>query len=367
MQGTDREPWLEVHLGLKALSARRAQMEAREVALLRLAEEMTLWQQFGHASLVQYMEHELGYRAHTALELIRTAKALASLPRMTAALEAGAVFPTAIRELTRIATPDTEEEWLAAVAGKTVHEVQRMVAGRAPGDRPGDPKDVENEVVTLTFRVSPSVHAFAVRARMELEALVGTGRLDDDELVETIYRRALEALPASEGRPGFQMAISTCKRCKRTYQDVAGEEVEVDAATLSRAECDHEHLGDLEADEPARVTSSVTKRKRRQIYARDGYCCAVPGCQMTRYLDVHHVTFQSRGGGHEMSNTILLCTGHHAAVHKDKLRIRGEAPGDLIFEWIGRDEVTQLVASNRDVPWDTDPPEKAEREDADGS
>ncbi|HEU0031310.1 MAG TPA: hypothetical protein VFQ53_11800 [Kofleriaceae bacterium] len=337
--GPAHTDWLPVHLGLKALSVQRAQLEAREVALLRLAQDMTIWQHFGYASLVQYMEHELGYRAHTALELVRTANALASLPHMTAALEAGAVFPCAVRELTRIVTPDTEEEWLEAVAGKTVHEVQRMVAGHEKGARPGDPKDPESELLTLTFRVSPTVHALAFRARMELEAMLGGGKLEDDELIETIYRRALETLPDSEGRPAFQMAISTCKRCQRSYQDVAGEQVEVDEATLSRAQCDHEHLGDLEADEPARATSSVTKRKRRQIYARDGHCCAVPGCRMTRYLDIHHVTYQSHGGGHEMSNTILLCTGHHAAVHKNTLRIRGKAPDELSFEWAGRDAV----------------------------
>ncbi|HEU0034734.1 MAG TPA: HNH endonuclease signature motif containing protein [Kofleriaceae bacterium] len=362
MQATSRagdidhssERWLAVHLGLKKLSAQRAQMEAREVALLRLAEDMTIWQHFGHVSLVQYMEQELGYRAHTAMELVRTAKALATLPHMTAALEAGEVFPCAIRELTRIATPETEEEWLEAIAGKTVHEVQRMVAGHDKGARPGDPKDPDNELITLTFRVSPTVHAFAYRARMELEAMLGSGKLDDDELIETIYRRALEEVSTTEGQPAFQMAISTCKRCQQSYQSVAGEEIEVDAATLARAECDHEHLGDLEADAPPRVTASVTKRKRRQIYARDGHCCAVPGCRMTRYLDIHHVTFQSDGGGHELSNTILLCTGHHAAVHKGRLRITGKAPDEVIFEFVGRDEVAALVPrdSTRAVPWD---------------
>ncbi|HEU0035723.1 MAG TPA: HNH endonuclease signature motif containing protein [Kofleriaceae bacterium] len=348
---------MAVHLGLKKLSAQRAQLEAREVELLRLAEEMTLWQHLGYASFVQYMEHELGYRAHTALEMIRTAKALATLPHMTAALEAGAVFPCAIRELTRIATPETEEEWLAAVAGKTVHEVQRMVAGREKGARPGDPKDPETELLTLTFRVSPTVHALAFRARVELEAMLGSGKLEDSELIETLFRRALETLPESDGQPAFQVALSTCKQCKRSYQDVAGEEVEVDAATLSRAQCDHDDLGDLEADAPARVTSSVTKRKRRQVYARDGYCCVVPGCRMTRYLEIHHVRFRSSGGGHELSNTVLLCTGHHAALHKGALRITGEAPDNLVFEWLGRDAVAAIMTAHQhvpdgSVPWD---------------
>lgn len=79
---------------------------------------------------------------------------------------------------------------------------------------------------------------------------------------------------------------------------------------------------------------------------------------MTRYLDVHHVKYQSLGGGHDMTNTILLCTGHHAAVHKDKLRIMGKAPDDIIFEFVGREQVAELAAfehrqrSNREVPWD---------------
>ena len=41
-----------------------------------------------------------------------------------------------MRELTRVATPETELQWLAAARGRKVRKIERLVSGVPRGARP---------------------------------------------------------------------------------------------------------------------------------------------------------------------------------------------------------------------------------------
>jgi hypothetical protein len=43
---------------------------------------------------------------------------------------------------TRVAIPETEEEWLETGRGKTVHQLEALVTGKGPGDKPSSPSRV---------------------------------------------------------------------------------------------------------------------------------------------------------------------------------------------------------------------------------
>lgn len=69
------------------------------------------------------------------------------------------------------------------------------------------------------------------------------------------------------------------------------------------------------------------------VIDRDGYRCAVPGCSARRNLQDHHVVFRSAGGSNAPDNRVTLCAfHHHRCLHAGRLRVRGRAPGDLVFE-----------------------------------
>lgn len=74
-------------------------------------------------------------------------------------------------------------------------------------------------------------------------------------------------------------------------------------------------------------------RRPDPVIERDGYRCAVPGCTSRRNLHDHHIEFRSAGGSDAPENRITLCAFHHQrGVHAGRLRIRGRAPGALVFE-----------------------------------
>jgi hypothetical protein len=342
------ETWRVLHQRLCGISKRRAALDAEEARCLREAIAVQLWRRLGYVHLNEYLEHELGYAPQAGLERVRVAQALARLPRIEASLGDGVLSFSAVRELTRVATADSEQAWLDAAYGKNLRQIEAMVSGKKPGDRPEDPARPELVNRILRLELSPSAYA-AFRQIQAVLADEHGGRLDDSALIETLCRRALEGGAGSE-RPAHQIAFTVCASCRRGWQNGAGREIEVSSEVLDRARCDAELVGSLEASEPARVTSTITPRLRRQVLARDHHGCTAPGCRAARNLDVHHIQFRSDGGGNELSNLLTLCSGHHALLHAGQLIVRGEAPHALEFSWRGVPERATAVARGDSTP-----------------
>src|SRR5205823_6372836 len=124
---SDRD-WREVDRELRGIAKRRAALDVEEARWVREAPRIRIWREVGCGSLAEYMERRLGYAPHTAMERLRVALAIEQLPEIQAALESGELTSTAVRELTRVATPETERAWLEAGAGKTVHEIEQLVS-----------------------------------------------------------------------------------------------------------------------------------------------------------------------------------------------------------------------------------------------
>jgi hypothetical protein len=75
-------------------------------------------------------------------EELRVAEALAGLPTLERALASGEISWSAVRELTRVAVRETEHEWLEFVQGKTLRQLEQVLAGTRSGDTPASPPDL---------------------------------------------------------------------------------------------------------------------------------------------------------------------------------------------------------------------------------
>ncbi len=131
-----------LHRTLKRIAKARASLDLQEAEALREAQQLQLWRQFGHTSLADYMVQVLGYSSHrVAEERLRVANALPALPALTRALQNGTVNFSQVKELVRVATPETEKVWLEKAHDLNVREVEQAVAGHVKGDLPEDPID----------------------------------------------------------------------------------------------------------------------------------------------------------------------------------------------------------------------------------
>jgi hypothetical protein len=173
-----------VHAELVSIAIQRDRLQTRQARLLVLAEELEVWRHFSCAHIYEYLERFCDLHPRTARDYIRVARVLAALPLTRAKLEAEQIRYSTVRELTRIAMPETEAEWLAHVQGMTAREVEDEIAGRERGDRPHDPKDPDH-LVKLTLEVRESTYAIFVDARMGYVDDQGE-RLSDDDVVLVI-------------------------------------------------------------------------------------------------------------------------------------------------------------------------------------
>ena len=340
------QAWQQLHEQLRGIARRRAALDAEEARCLREAHETKLWRRLGYAHMNEYLERELGYAPQVGVERLRIALALGTLPQIEASLNDGCLSYSAVRELTRVATAETEQDWLNKALGKNLREIEVMVSGRKRGDRPEDPKNPDLVKRMLRLELTPAAFALFRQAQSAMADEHG-GYLDDSALIEVLCRRALEGAGSAD-RPPYQIAITQCEWCGRGWQNGAGRQVDVAHEVVERARCDAELIGSVDADEPERLRTTVTPRVRRQVLARDHYRCTVPGCRSARNLDLHHIEYRSEGGCNEMPNLTTVCSAHHKGLHEGLLTIQGKAPHSLEFVW--RNAPTNPVGRAVDPP-----------------
>ncbi|MBL8622018.1 MAG: HNH endonuclease [Myxococcales bacterium] len=327
------DDWREVDRTLRGLARRRAALDVEEAEWLRRARAVGVHRELGYGSFVEYVERVLGYAPGVARERLRVADALVALPKLRAAMTAGDVAYSAARELTRVATVDTEAAWLAAAADHTVREIEDMVSGRRRGDGPDDPPDPAARLHELRLLLPAAVLGKFTAARRALEAACGHP-LTDGDVVATLCDQQLAGSHVGDGataKPMHQIAITQCSDCRKAWHDVGGHTIELSAAELAQASCDAELLGRVDGDKPARVTKTIPPRTRRAVLRRDRGRCVVPGCRNARYVDVHHLVPRAAGGDHTPTTLAALCSAHHTAAHDGRLRIDGSAPAKLRF------------------------------------
>jgi len=149
-------PAEEVHR--RAVLARKHLAHAQRALSFYLVdmEKRMLYRHFGCSSVFQYGELYLELAPHTIAEYLRSGKEMAKLPLLAAACEQGEISPSKIREISRVAVPETEEAWLSLARNSTYRQIEKLVpltprgglppaaamnppalAGRSHGSAPG--------------------------------------------------------------------------------------------------------------------------------------------------------------------------------------------------------------------------------------
>ncbi|MEW5980130.1 MAG: DUF222 domain-containing protein [Acidobacteriota bacterium] len=109
----------------------------------------------------------------------------------------------------------------------------------------------------------------------------------------------------------------------------------VSAETCRRIACDASvvtmtHGPNGEILDVGRKSRKIPRPLWRALTARDRMC-RFPGCSRTGQLVAHHIQHWANQGETSLTNCILLCRGHHWAVHEGGFRMEGRAPGGLAF------------------------------------
>jgi hypothetical protein len=278
---TGQLDWERAHVELLELARNQAALDTQIGRWLLYASRAATHAWLGYASIGEYAGRLFGFTRRQTQERLRVAEALEQLPTLASALELGQLCWSAVRELTRVATPETEAEWVAAAHGRSAHQVEAMVAGHARGDQPRDPANSANLRRVLRFELSAEAYA-TVQEALTLTRRRTGGRLDDEQALLMMSRQVLGG-PSDDGRSSYQIAISVCPSCERGFQHARGELVELGAAAMEKARCDAQDIGSVRdygthvgrERRVGRDASSITAGMRSEARGLAGHAAGV--------------------------------------------------------------------------------------------
>jgi hypothetical protein len=151
-----------------------AHIHAAEHRLLELVAEFDRrrgWELGGHRSCAHWLAFRTGIDLGAARERVRAARALVDLPETGAAMRRGELSFSAVRALTRVATPETEADLLELARGCTAARVERLVRSWKRGSRMDEVEWERERHARRAFSVFPDADGmYVVRGRLTPEA-----------------------------------------------------------------------------------------------------------------------------------------------------------------------------------------------------
>jgi len=332
-------------------TAIREMDDAKHRAVLWFAEIMNrrLYRMLGYSNMPQYAAAELKFSNTRAGDFMRLARKLDQLPAVKKSLADGNLGYTKLVEIIKIATPVTEEHWVAEASKTGRRELaQKVKRVKAKARR----RQTENGQASL-LKESPSEKKLAaeapVRVALEMppeqfvrfEALMekvrkigavpaGASRVETllaglDELARGTSNDVTRENKKDSNKPTrrrvfsspFQIHVHRCPECSKMSVQTSRGELELCEADARRAECD------ARIKQPGKPnTATIAPGRRSEVLRRDRYRCRAPGCGNSRFLEVHHIKPRSRGGKNTLDNLVTLCSGCHRLHHEGRLNLK---------------------------------------------
>jgi hypothetical protein len=347
------------------LSAHLQAATARLLDLIREFDARAGWNH-GFRSCAHWLSWRVGYAPGAAREHVRVARALGTLPLLSQALARGELSYAKVRELTRVATPETEARLLAVGRAGTAEHVERIVRGWRRMDRKAEAQEAarhhtaralhvyqdEDGAVRIRGRLAPEVGAVLLKALEAARESLHQRRRDEapDAELPTMEQQQADALALlaetalhqgiDPGAPGerYQVVVHV-DAAGLVDADQAGQSVleggmRVPAGTSQRLACDAtrvvmRHDGGGRVIEVGARTRTIPPALRRALQHRD-QGCRFPGCGV-RFGQGHHIRHWAHGGPTTLSNLTMLCRRHHRAVHEEGYQVERQPDGEVQF------------------------------------
>ena len=152
------------------LAARINSAESRMMTLIADFDRRGGWKD-GFSSCAEWLAWRIGIKIGPARERVRTARALADLPRTADALREGRISYAKVRALTRVATPGSEEELLEFALAGSAAKLERTVRMWRKLSREGELTAEEARHRSRAFSVFVDGDGmYVVKGRLEPEA-----------------------------------------------------------------------------------------------------------------------------------------------------------------------------------------------------
>jgi hypothetical protein len=365
--------WIEREIG--ELGAHIAAAMCRWLELIAEFDRRGAHEAWGFHSCGAWVAWRCSIDPRSAREHVRVARALGDLPLVRKRFARGELSYSKVRAITRIATPEIEDELVEMARFATAAQLERLVRGyrrsvslesaeAAHRDRFLSWEWEEDGSLCVRGRLAPEDGALflkaieagrgAIHEREEADSTLSQGgsaepesgsaksslRVNGADALMEVAERSLAG--TSSPRPAaerHQVVIHADAASLAGKADSAGCCIEdgpaICAESARRLACDaslvsilHGPKGELDI---GRKSRAVPPAMRRALDARDEGRCRFPGCENRRWVDAHHIVHWARGGETKIDNLVLLCGHHHRLVHEGGFGLARRVDGSLAF------------------------------------
>ena len=323
---------LLARIGVLAEKEREASVEL--VAHLAVLDARpSLYAARGHGSLFTYCTDVLGLSEDATCTRIAAARAGRRFPVILDLLASGAVSLTAVRMLRPHLTPENHEAVLARASGRSLREIEALIAELAP--RPDVPTSVrklpEPAARTLDLpavstvengRVSPPIAspitsparrpviAATAPERYRVQFTLGKESHDRLRRLQTLLRREI---PDGDAGAIVERALALLLE-KVEKSKFAATSRPLSPRAIRRG-TDPTRLPD-EARTPVVLSRDLPNAVQRGSWRRDDGRCAFVSkdgvrCKERAFLEFHHIVPYARGGRATIDNISLRCRRHN--------------------------------------------------------
>jgi hypothetical protein len=332
---------------------------------IREFDENGYWGGPGLVSCAHWLNFKCGIGMNAARERVRVARALADLPKISAAFGEGAVSYSKVRAMTRVATPENEDYLLHIAMHGTAYHVETLVRKyrRVQMQRDNETANVvhvtreltcfwdEDGALVLHGRIPAEQGAVILKAlEMQMEKDfqevspddVSAETAEEPEPRSPIAARRADALAeiAETYMNSGPVANSTADRYQvivhvsdDTTHIEGGPRVSAETSRRMSCDCNLIRIKEDENGEPlsiGRRSRLIPPAIRRALRLRDDGCC-FPGCTRKQFVDAHHVKHWSAGGETSLDNLVQLCREHHRLVHEGGFSCEKAPSGEVFF------------------------------------
>jgi Holliday junction DNA helicase RuvB len=327
---------------------------------------------YGCSSVIQFSDEVLETAPKETRDLLRIARALEDLPEIDRAFGLGELSWSKVREITRVATAETEAKWLEFAKQKKVRAVEWAVSRSKRGEAPkggGEGLGTPRVMFRIQYLLPPEINELWQVALAKLMGECGAGatpldgikrmaemailkdpegnvpgRKDRREPIYTVvYHVSRENLPDQHASPGADKAWVLGEDGRvpiplEVVKQVAGKQIPNQPPRAARAfevkdledpgNTDAIRFGERGSVPPEERDPKATESLRAAVLARDGHRCAV--CGSHGEPRAHHLESHANGGKTLIEYLVTLCLGCHSLVHDRLLVLRVDAQGGLI-------------------------------------
>jgi hypothetical protein len=340
---------------IKGMDVQHAYVCKGQRQLFRLiaeADRRELWRNSGARDFPHWLSMRYGISDWKARRWIVAAHALEGLPLLSEAFACGELGIDKVVELTRFATPDTEDRLVRWAQGVSCGAIRRKgdLAARSSAEEVADVDKSrfvswwyfdEGRRFGLEAELPAAQGAVVVRSLERLADSLPVMPGEEEEFGADARRAdALVALCSARiaADPDPDRATVVIHARLGTDDGSLGEcEIEggpvIHPETVRRLLCNGrvQSVTEDRAGQPirlGRISREPPAWMMRQLRYRDREC-RFPGCGARRFTQAHHITWWEQGGRTDLDNLVLVCFFHHKLVHEYGWKLRRGPDGTV--------------------------------------